>query len=86
MAGTIDVTGPDRESQIAGSRPCRQNVGAVLDRRSPPCPHAWPELGDDEATAHSRDRILAGGVDVGHADGVGGGERHAQVVSEVARS
>ena len=59
---------------------------AVLDRRRPPRPEPGPRASSDELARHAGDRLLARPVDLGDADGVGGGERGSELLCEMARA
>ena len=76
---------PTVRDEISGARPRGDDPRAILDPRCPAGTQPRSQSGDDESPVDPVDRLLPRAVDVRHAHGVGGGERRAELVGEMAR-
>jgi len=85
-SGTIDVAGADGHDTVTRADLTGEEPGAVLDRGRPGDEHSRTEVAeciDDELARHSLDRLLARGIDIGHGDDIGDGERSRELRGEV---
>ena len=85
----VDVPGAEGEDRVAGTRPRGDDPRRILERRRPADAHARTharELVHDQTAGDARDRLFPRRIDVGHADRVGRGERHGELVREIARA
>ena len=83
--GESHVTRADGEQDVAGAQAVAEGAGEMSTRAGPlRRASSRAEVSDDERRGDALDRLLAGGIDVGEEDDVGGAEGAGERFSEIA--